>query len=72
MEQADLEQRTYTLAQRYKPMPKEKEKPVPLKTIKYGMLISGIGTVITGAALVYSMFPDTIDKIIEYFSQRPF
>jgi len=72
MEQTSLEQKTYTLAQRYQPMPKKEEKPIPLKTLKYGMLISGIGTAISGAALLYSMFPDAIDSIIEYFSQRPF
>lgn len=70
--ETDLEQKTYALAQRYKPMPKKEDKPVPLKTIKYGMLFSGIGTVISGAALLYTMFPDKIDSIIEYFSQRPF
>ena len=73
MKKTDLEQRTYVLAQKYKPMPKRKEeKPIPLKTLKYGMLISGIGTVITGAILAYTMFPETIESIIKYFSQRPF
>ena len=74
METKDLENRTTNLSERYLPVPRriDNEIKIPLKSLQYAMLISGAGTIIAGAALAYSLFPDTIDSIIKYFSQSPF
>jgi len=69
METKNLEKTTSNLAERYNPLPKNKdyEKKISLRAIKKAMIIAGTGTAISGAALAYSMFPDTIDSIIKYF-----
>ena len=74
MKTKDLEKRTAQLAPKYKPAPRrlEYEPDIPIRKLQYAILLTGLGTVISGAALAYAMFPDTIANIVNYFTQRPF
>lgn len=68
----NLEQKTYQLSQKYKPLQittDKEEIKIPLKSLKYGILISCIGTIASGIALAYTMFPETIDNIIRYLTR---
>lgn len=70
MEQ-DLEKRTYRMHLKYNRIPCKRnfdEIDLPAQKLKYAILLSGIGTIITGAALAYTMFPKTIEQIIRYFN----
>jgi len=70
MEQ-DLEKRTYRMHDKYYRLVHQKnpdEIDIPEQKLKYAIIFSGIGTIITGAALAYTMFPETIDKIIQYLT----
>lgn len=64
---SELEKRTYSLAERYKAAYKElkRNRPVPERVLKRGMLISGIGAAAAGALLAYQL-SDTIESIIKY------
>jgi len=74
MKTKDLEKRTVCLEKKYMPVSRrpEYEPDIPLRKLQYAILLTGLGTVISGAALAYAMFPDTISSIVNYLTQRPF
>jgi hypothetical protein len=67
METKDLEERAYSLGERYKAAYKElkRDRPIPARALKKGMIISGIGAAVAGALLAYQL-SDTIESIIKY------
>ena len=64
-----LEKRTVHLAHKYRPVSHRQEynPDIPLRKLQYAILFTGIGTVVSGVALAYAMFPETIDNISRYF-----
>ncbi len=71
----DLENTTNVLSEKYKVMPRRLDPDdikIPQYKLRNMVIGSGILTVISGAVLAYAMFPETIESMINYFTQRPF